>query len=233
MTKDEIFQIHVLQSHNVRLLGKIKINLVREINHYLKRSDEYQVDIRTKLLALLYCAWSEAQFVQIVHTPNSFSSSEIDNIKQVKDRQGIVKGWNKMIEIALSKVGDWKKGSDLPNRRKKLLSIVKDYIQEPSLLRNKIAHGQWAVALNRGNTAENQGLTQKLKTLDFVEVTKWFKVHNYLGSIIRELVQSPQKNFHSNYWESLEELEAYLRKTENWSTTSKKVELSKKSFKIS
>lgn len=233
MTKEEIFQIYILQSRNVRKLGKIKKSLVREINHHLKKSDEYQVDLRTKLLALLYCAWSEAQFIQIVHTPNSFSSSEIDNIKQVKDKQGIVEGWNKMIEIALSKVGRWQKGSDLPNRKKKLLSIIKEYIQEPSQLRNKIAHGQWVVALNRENTAQNQELTQKLQTLDFVEITKWFKVHSFLGFIVRDLVQSPQKGFHNNYWTNLTELEMYLNRTKRWNTTSKKIELSRKPSKIS
>ena len=62
-------------------------------------------------------------------------------------------------------------------------------------LKQKIAHGQWIVALNRENNAQNPELTQKLAMLDFVEVTKWFEVHNYLGSIVRELVQSPQNEF--------------------------------------
>ena len=108
--------------------------------------------------------------------------------------------------IALQKVGTWSTNSDLQNTKKKLLEIIKYYIYSPSLLRNKIAHGQWFHALNKKNTAENIDLMKKLAELDSVELDKQFEVHKYLGLIIRDLVQSPKKGFHHNYWVHMTDL---------------------------
>jgi hypothetical protein len=225
MTNEEIFELYKLQSCNVRKLNQVKKSLVKDINLYLKKTDDFQVEIKTKLLAVLYCAWSEAQFIQIVYTPSAFSQSEIDRIKRIKDGRGIADGWKQIVELALQKVGDWQKSSDLQNRRKDLFDIIENYIKVPSLLRNKIAHGQWFHALNRDNTAENQDLTNELANLDSVKLIKRFEVHKYLGLVIRDLVQSPKKGFHQNYWVHMTALEVYLDKTKNWDSTTKKLKL--------
>lgn len=228
MTNEEILELYKLQSCNVRKLNQVKDSLIRDINFYLRKSDDFQVEVKTKLLAILYVAWSEAQFIQIVYTPFAFSPSEIDEIKNIKNNNGLAKGWEKMVDLALQKVGKWSKNSDLHNRRKKLFEIIKNYIYYPSILRNKIAHGQWFHALNTENTAENIDLTKKLAELDSVELDKRFEVHKYLGLIIRDLVQSPKKGFHQNYWVRMTALERYLDKTRNWNIESKKSKLSKK-----
>lgn len=225
MTDDEIFELYKLQSHNVRKLNQVKSSLVQDINYSLKRSNDFQVEIKTKLLAVLYCAWSEAQFTQIVYTPSAFSQSEIENIKSFKKSKGIPEGWKQMTELALQKVGDWNKNSDLQNRRKELFKIIDSYIKVPSLLRNKIAHGQWFYALNTDNTAENPDLTKDLEELDSVQLIKRFEVHKYLGLMIRDLVQSPKRGFHQNYWVHMTALEEYLDKTKNWNIVDKKSKL--------
>jgi hypothetical protein len=232
MTNEEIFELYKLQSRNVRKLNQVKDILIKDINFYLKKTDDFQVEVKTKLLAVLYCAWSEAQFIQIVYTPSAFSYSEIANIKQIKDKDGIADGWKQMIELALQKVGDWQKSSDLQNRRKELFEIVEDYIKTPSLLRNKIVHGQWFYALNRDNTAENLDLTNELANLDSVKLIKRFEVHKYLGLIIRDLVQSPKKGFHQNYWVHMTELERYLDKTRSWDIETKRKKLCLKPIKL-
>ena len=232
MTNEEILELYKLQSCNVRKLNQVKDSLIIDINFYLRKSNDFQVEVKTKLLAILYVAWSEAQFIQIVYTPSAFYPSEIDEIKKIKKNNGLAEGWKKMVELALKKVGKWSKNSDLPNRKKKLLEIIKDYIYSPSLLRNKIAHGQWFHALNKKNTAENIDLTNKLAELDSVELDKQFEVHKYLGFIIRDLVQSPKKSFHQNYWVNMDKLEKYLDKTRNWNSESKKSKLSKKPINI-
>ena len=225
MTNDEILKLYKLQSHNVRNLNQVQRSLVQDINYSLRRSNDFQVEIKTKLLALLYCAWSEAQFIQIVYTPIAFSQSEIENINRVKNTKGISEGWKQMIELALQKVGDWNKSADLHNRRKKLFEIIDNYIKDPSLLRNKIAHGQWFYALNKENNAENPKLTKELEELDSVQLIKQFEVHKYLGLMIRDLVQSPKKGFHKNYWVHMTALQEYLDKTKNWTIVDKKSKL--------
>ncbi|OBQ38904.1 MAG: hypothetical protein AN487_06120 [Anabaena sp. CRKS33] len=41
----------------------------------------------------------------------------------------------------------------------RLLKIVEENVIPNSLIRNKVAHGQWVVALNREHTAKNENLT--------------------------------------------------------------------------
>lgn len=231
MTDQEIYDLYVLQSKNVRRLKQVQANLVKDINFYLRKNNEFQVEIKTKLLALLHCTLSEAQFIQIVHTPDGFLSSEIEKIKAAKNSK-LEDGWQLMIDLAMDKVGDWKNNKDLFDRRNSLMKIISDFIISPSILRNKIAHGQWEFALNRENTKENEDLTKKLNDLNIVEVTKWFDIHQYMGLIIRDLVQSPKKGFHNNYWINLTKLEEYLIKSKNWTLETKKAELKKKPIKI-
>ena len=227
MTRNEIYDLYVLQSKNVRQLKKVQANLNKDINFYIKKNDNFQIELKTKLLALLYSTLSEAQFIQFIHTPDGFSSSEISDIKTSKNRS-LEEGWKELIDKAMSKVGDWTNNPDLQNRRNSLIEIVKEYIVKPSILRNKIAHGQWQIALNRENTNKNDELTEKLKTLDVVLVSKWFDVHQYMGLIIRDLIQSPSKGFHNNYWTNLTKLQKYLSDSEDRTFETKRALLMKK-----
>jgi len=195
-----------------------------DINFYLLKNDEFQIGIKTKLLALIYSSISESQFVQILHTPNGFSYSEIT---QIQTERSIGDSWRLMLDIALNKVGDWNINADLSNRRNKIRQIISDYIENPQELRNKIAHGQWVHALNSKNTKENENTTQRIQNLNVVEISRWAEVHQYLCFIIRDLIQSPQKGFHNNYWINLTELEKYLNKSKNW-TLEKRIEILKK-----
>lgn len=193
MNNQEIYDLYVAQSENVRELWRAKVNLVKDINFYIRKGDEYQVKIKTKFLALLYSAWSEAQFVQIVYTPNGFSSSEIKGILHYKKKNGIGQAWKRLLENSKRKVGNISSKGDLNNRLRKLLEVIKDYIVEPSELRNKLAHGEWINALNGKLTAahnEKSKINKKLKALDPVYIEKSFEIHRFLGFIVRDLVQS-------------------------------------------
>lgn len=224
MTDEEIYDLYVLQSKNVRRLKQVQANLVKDINFYLKKNNDFQVEIKSKLLALLYCTLSEAQFIQIVHTPDGFTSAEIETIKAAK-KSNVEDGWTTMIDLAMDKVGDWRNIADLEARRNSLHKIIADFVTTPSILRNKIAHGQWEFALNRENTKENKDLTTDLNNLDVVMITKWFDVHQFLGLIIRDLIQSPKKGFHNNYWTNLTDLEQYLLTSSSWTLKTKKQKL--------
>lgn len=60
--------------------------------------------MRTKLLILTYSAWSEAQFTQIVYTPNAFTDIQID--KMLKD-SGIFNKWKILINYTFIKIREY------------------------------------------------------------------------------------------------------------------------------
>ena len=231
MTENEILQVYMHLSENVRALGKVKDGIIKDINYQIRKQDEFQISIKTKLLAFLYSAWSEAQFLQIAYTPNAFYFTEIQKIKAVKELRGIGVGWNYMLETAIQKVGDVKNNSDLKSRLATLLQLVQNYVKEPSTIRNKLAHGQWVVALNGENTRKNEELTTEILQLDSVKIEKQFQVHLYLGFIVRDLVQSPKAGFHTHYWTNIVNLEKYLKKTQGWNTQTKRNKLIVKPIK--
>ncbi|WP_154671289.1 hypothetical protein [Paraburkholderia mimosarum] len=228
MTDQEIYNLYLAQSENVRALLKAIDGVVRDINHQIRKGDNFQVSIKTKMLALAYSAWSEAQFVQILYTPHSFNSSEIKKIAEEKERQGIAHGWKYMLKLASTKIVDEEVKKLISERLATLIGLVNIYIEEPATIRNKIAHGQWIRALNSKNTRENPKLSNALASLDPVFIEKMVKVHQCLGRIVRDLVQSPKNGFDGWYARNIEGLEKYLEDTEGWNLASKSAALTRK-----
>lgn len=228
MDQNEIKAIYVLQSENVRHLVKVLKSLKREINAYVQRHNEPEIAQRTKILALVYSAWSESQFLQIAFTPRGFFDSEITAIKNEKNSNGIVAGWKLMIDKAMARVTTSDCNADLIARVAQLTSLIDEFIGEPSVIRNKLAHGQWARVLNRPNTAENVEMTEALRTLDPVIILRQQKAHQFFGFIVRDLVQSPSKGFHQHYWTNIVNLEQFLEESKDWTMATKRLLLKTK-----
>lgn len=206
------------QSQNVQYLRKIIYILNKDINNAIKRSDNFEIEMKTKILALTYSAWSEAQFTQILYTPNSFTQNEIDTILSSKKRN-LEQAWTKLIETSLSKAS----GLDNNAVKSTLIQYVKTYIITPSEVRNKLAHGQWKVALNSPLTSTNNDMTKRIDELNVVSIMIEFHIHTILGKIIRDLVNS--SNFTQAYSRYITELENYINKTKTWTYGDKKARL--------
>ena len=89
-----------------------------------------------------------------------------------------MEAWKKCVELSLRKV-QGKSSGYIANTQKKIVTLIDSYVYDPSLLRNKIAHGQWNVALNSNNTKVNETLTNKINAITVV-----------LSQIIPEYTQS-------------------------------------------
>jgi hypothetical protein len=213
----EIFRA---QTENVKLLKKAEEQISRTIKDAMRRGDETSSEVQTKVLALVFCAWAEANFSKLIHTPHGFTLDEIHQIKQAQ-QQNLEAGWKKCIELGLKKIPSSSKSSFIPNTKQKINKLVDDYIINPSLIRNKVAHGQWKIALNKSNTAVNNDITKELKALDLVVITKWFKINRYLSNIIENLIESPKKAFQREYWSELTKLYDFLDKSKNWDIETK------------
>lgn len=212
-----------IQSENVQYLRKIINILNKDINNAIKKSDLVQIEMKTKILALTYSAWSEAQYTQILYTPNAFSIDEQKTLLNEKNKFGIGAGWKKLIEISVSKL-------TAPDDKKSNITIqlenyLDKYIVQQSQIRNKIAHGQWKKALNGKLTSYDVDMTQRLQYLNVVDIMKEFVVHTGLGKIIRDLVQSPKNGFSKNYDEHILQLNKYLDDTKDWDMSSKTARL--------
>lgn len=224
-------QVFNAQTQNVRLLKQAREQVKRAINYAIRKNDRTSVQVHTKVFALIFCAWVEANFSKVIHTPYGFNPDEMAQIK-ANQRKSLGEGWKKCIELGLKRISNPGRSNYIPNIRQKLFSIVDEYVIAPSQVRNKVAHGQWIVALNQEHTAVNIDITKNLSDLDIVVITIWYEVQMHLSNIVETLVESPNRAFHRDYWKEIAALDAFLEKSKDWSISQKTLKLRKKPIRV-
>ena len=205
MDETQKLQIYQAQVENTRSLNSSMSHVHRAVNQAFRSNDEALATTFTKTYALLFCAWTEANFSKVIHTPYGFCTAEIDQIKMAKNH-GISKSWEKAVELGLRHL-DAKRGNFKPNTQKKLYELIESHVFEPSTLRNKLAHGQWKLALNRENNHVEQVMTQNITDLDIVKIQSWREGHKIISEAVETLIESPKKAFPRNWHEYVVKIE--------------------------
>ncbi|MEP1079258.1 hypothetical protein NDI52_28005 [Leptolyngbya sp. PL-A3] len=219
MNRNAQLAVFEAQVKNVRELDAAWKHVKRSINRDLVKGNQSSVRLHTKLLTLIYCAWLEASFSKLIHTPYGFDLSEIAQIKSAS-RNSIVEAWKECINIAALRVNPGK-SNYLPNIKQRLNQLIEKYVEEPSLLRNKVAHGQWVKALNRENSAINTELTIAISNLDVVKLDILHDACKGLCEIVEVLIESPERAFHRDYWLLLSKLEEHMARTSQFNLADK------------
>lgn len=215
--RDDIF---AAQTKNVKALEQAWRHINKTINGAYSRGDNPSASIQTKLLAQIYCAYAESIFSKMIHTPSGLSLDEIEQVKY-KAKANIVEAWKKCVELSLQHV-EGKSSGHIANTRRKINSLIDTYVLDPSLLRNKLAHGQWVVALNANNTKVNSDLTRKINSITVVDLYRQKKALQSLSSIVEDIIESPNKAHPRDYWVHIAEFEDSQHKMQNW-TLDKKI----------
>ena len=204
MDHDKKLAIYRSQVGNVRALESSIKHLRRSINFGLRSNQAPVVESFTKFYAVAFCAWAEANFSKVIHTPYGFNIDEIHQINLAKVN-GIGPAWKKAVEIGIRHL-DARRGSFQPNTRQTLERAIDAYVFDPSLLRNKLAHGQWITALNRDNSDTNAEFTTLICELDLIKVDGWRVCHLQLANTVEMLIESPKKTFVRDWWKAVQDL---------------------------
>ncbi|MCZ2474419.1 hypothetical protein G9H61_03120 [Aquirufa ecclesiirivi] len=211
----KFFQAYVT---NVRDFLSAETEIRRTINRSLKTGKKLTASVQTKVYALLFSTYSEASFMKMILTPHGFDQPFVDEILR---QESIQEKWLKCLELAFLKFSKQTKGSEVPNKTIGLKRIIQEFIVEPSVIRNKIAHGQLTIALNSKNTNLNPTITNQLDKLDFVTISRWFEINKQLCAIIEDLIESPDKAHYNYYYSKYQSLEAFIVKTNSWTVETK------------
>lgn len=221
MNETQRLDVFRAQTKNVQELERAWKHVNRQVNSHIRDRNHTAVEINTKLMALLYCALAEAIFSKLIHTPHGLTLDETDQIKRIASSSGVKQGWQKCAELAVAEVGGVKTNHG-PNVIRRIAELIDRYIFDPSLLRNKLAHGQWAVALNRENSSVNAELTTEIESIDVIELYKRKYSLSKLAQIVEDIIESPNRAHHNDYWLHIEELESKEAEIASW-TMAKKV----------
>lgn len=221
MPDSNTYSLYKAYVSNVRGFLKTEKELKRTINALLKGNKHDSAYRITKLYALLYSTFSEANFMKMILTPYGFSQDFVD---QINKQENIQAKWYKCIELGFSIYQTkWKpkKNSEIPNKIQELKRVVNRYVVSPSVIRNKIAHGQINETLNSKQTKLNHELTQDLNNLNQVKIYIWFQIQIMLTEIIEDLIESPDKNHINTYYIKTQGLNEFILRTSNWDIQSK------------
>jgi hypothetical protein len=218
----EIFHASV---ENVRELKKQRKTIKRLFNQSIKKRDYSSHDLLTKLYALLYSAFAEASFLKTINTPNGFLA---DEIAQIQTSRNLEQGWSMCIDRAFNRIDKMVNRGEVQNKRQTLIRYLNSDVIAPSQLRNKIAHGQWSVALNSENISINHLTTLRVKNLDFVVIDIHFDLYQKLSQAVEDLIESPYKTHFRDFYIHMMDVEHLIVRTKNWNTKSKIVVLEKK-----
>lgn len=221
MEEEQRMAVFRAQTANTRELEVAWAHVNRQINSLILHKQEKSVEVTTKVLALIYCALAESMFSKLIHIPNGLTVDEILQVKRETRESGVKEGWVKCAELAVRRI-DGVKSSHAQNVLKKLKELIQQYVFDPSLIRNKLAHGQWSVALNRDNDAVNNQMTNDIAALDVVELYRRKHALQNLTSILEDIVESPNKAHMRDYWAHLTTLESKQIEMARW-TMQKKV----------
>jgi len=194
------------QVTNTRALSGAIRQVRRSINLALRRNDLASVVAFTKIYSVLFCAWAEANFSKVVHTPYGFSVDEIQQINSEKSK-GIAEGWRKAVQFGIGHRRA-SQGNFAPNAHLRLERAIDRYVFDQSVLRNKLAHGQWVVALNRENNTPNPQLTKLIADLDRTRIDGWRSCHEGLARMVETLIESPERTFVRDWWSAVVKLDA-------------------------
>lgn len=221
-------EVYRAQTKNVSALQSAWKQVNRQLNQAIARSDKAAAEINTKIMGLIYCAFAEAVFSKMIHTPHGFTIEEIGQISTAA-RGSVKSGWLKCTELAVNRISA-SKHNHRANVLQQLERLISDFVFDPSQIRNKLAHGQWQIALNRDNTSVNRVLTREIESNTFIDYYKRKAALARLANIIEDIIESPSKAHFKDYWAHVTALEAELLNIATW-TIEKKVEqlLSKKS----
>ncbi len=223
MDEQQRLSVFQAQTTNLRALRKVWKHVNRQINNSILSKDDAAVAMNTKLLAVIYCAFAEVAFSKLIHTPKGLTIGEIEQIK-ASGRAGVKFGWVKCAELSVRRI-DGTKHNHRPNVLQTLKKLIEEFIYDSSLIRNKLAHGQWHIALNSENTAVNQQLTQDVGGLTVVELYRRHYSLEKLAAIIEDLIESPNRAHRRDYWAHLTELERKHQEVSAWTMEEKTAQL--------
>lgn len=226
MNESDRNDVFAAQTENVRVLEQAWKHINKTINFAYSSDDFSSAEIHTKLLAQVYCAFAEAVFSKIIHTPYGLTLDELDQVKAT-GRNNIVAAWKKCVELSLQSV-QGKNSGHVANARQKINELIDRYIHDPSLIRNKVAHGQWKIALNRENSKINQPITAQLQSINVITLYRYKDAFQSLYRIVEDTIESPNKAHHRDYWGHITEFERSQKKMETWTIENKVASLKQK-----
>lgn len=160
----------------------------------IRKQDDGKVEVFTRLLNHLICAWIEVRILKLLNEPKAFTESEIETVlysrvqptklgRQLNDK------WKTALTIAFSKAYPNKTPSN-DSRYQYLIDLIGSDFLESIEERNRLAHGQWKFAFTSDLTKINQDITDRINYENIVKLQAKHRIFVDISQIIHDLAVS-------------------------------------------
>ena len=188
-TESELYAAH---AKNLRSLETALMRIFRELNSALSRDDKSTSNALMKTAMLLLGSWAEVRLLKLQFEPNGFDPRDRSII--VSERSQINR-WHKALEIGFRKRNNLPRANletALPVTHRAYFVTLRDALNESLepliLVRNKLAHGQWEVALNSQNNNLAPTTQSRIDSENALSLKFKKSALNSLAQIINDLV---------------------------------------------
>ncbi len=170
---------------------------LRAVRKETKVSDLSLDNIFSKLILVLWVSLIEVEYNILISENEHFTKKYCDNTNYSK--KTLVEKWELLLDFFFKEqyfknqereLNITNLGHTVFYRYDTLKKIIQNDLNLFVELRNKIAHGQWAVALNCDLLQKNQTLTTHIWTLTKKEMMLVKSLHKNLPPIFKLLIQS-------------------------------------------
>jgi hypothetical protein len=168
MTRAEICEAH---ARNRAKLSTAITHLEIALNTAIRNNSKEQQHALIRVVVVLRMAWMESSFACLLHSKNVLSDNQVNFIRGYPSE---IAKWNGLCEFLfrLQYLGGKQKALNRVNlgvtpytRFTLLQEVLDNYIAPFIELRNKLAHGQWYIALTNDGTNKSPDMTSTVWTL--------------------------------------------------------------------
>lgn len=147
---EKLYKFHVA---NLRSVDTALQRIALSLRAAVSKDDHKNIDVFTRLYALLLGTWAECRLSKLLYEPCAFTDVERDAVRDVETH---LERWQRVVEIAYRKHYEIKKATltsktlshSAFTRYQAIVDLLNDDLCFVITLRNKLAHGQWIYPLN-------------------------------------------------------------------------------------
>jgi hypothetical protein len=210
MTRFELAKIH---GKNRQRISRSITHINRSLNEAIRTNNHELEFINVRIIIFLYASYIECSLEYIVEFYGSQIDLQLKN--KIQNSRTHIDKWKLILDEMFKKhyLNSKIKSYSIANlghaayhRYQYLLSVINNDIASIIEIRNKIAHGQWAIALNNDGNDKNQNITTKLWTLSKKDTMLVKTTTTNFLKIMNELVASKKafENIFEKYTNKIE-----------------------------
>jgi hypothetical protein len=204
VTRDDLARVH---SKNRKKVKQAITQVNRSLNEAIKTNNAMLEYVNTRVLLLLYVCYLETTMDYLIEAYPAQVSQEIRN--RVASQRSEIDRWLCLVDSMFihrylagrkTSLTMLNVGHTAYTRYVYVRGLTDTQVRACIEMRNKLSHGQWAVALNNDGSSKNQDITSKVWTLTKKDLMLMKGVVNRYMAIMENLIAS--KNAFEKYFDT-------------------------------